>query len=64
MLADKGYDADGLRDALAKRNISACIAARAKGRHPAVHDVRLYTQRQDGKHVRALAGLETYRDAL
>ena len=45
LLADKGYDADWFRDALAKRKIRACIPARAKRSHPAIHDVRLYKQR-------------------
>ena len=45
LLADKGYDADWFRDALAKRKISASIPARAKRSHPAIQDVRLYKQR-------------------
>ena len=45
LLADKGYDADRFHDALRKRKISACIPARFKRSHPAIHDAQLYKQR-------------------
>jgi transposase len=37
LLADKGYDADWFRDALAERKITACISFESKpqGRDPA-----------------------------
>lgn len=31
LLADKGYDADWIRDALAERKIDACIPSRSNG---------------------------------
>lgn len=45
MLADKGYDADWFRQALAIRGIDACIPSRAKRKTPIPHDVNLYRQR-------------------
>lgn len=45
LLADRGYDADWLRKALAERGIAACIPARAKRKNPAPHDATLYKQR-------------------
>jgi len=33
LLADKGYDADWLRDALADRKIEACITSKSNRRH-------------------------------
>ena len=45
LLADRGYDADWFRDALADRGITACIPSR-KGRNiPSAHDPALYRQR-------------------
>ena len=43
--AEKGDDAAWFRDAFAPRTIRACIPARAKGSHPAIHAVRLSQQR-------------------
>jgi transposase len=45
MLADKGYDADWFRQALAIRGIDACIPSRAKRKVPIPHDANLYRQR-------------------
>ena len=45
MLADKGYDANWLRKALAERGIAACIPSRAKRKNPVPHDAILYKQR-------------------
>ena len=45
LLADKGYDADWFRAALAKRRIAACIASKIN-RKPAIpRDAVLYNQR-------------------
>ncbi len=45
LLADRGYDADWLREVLADRGIAACIPSR-RGRRAAVpHDRLLYRQR-------------------
>ena len=45
LLADRGYDADWFRDALAGRGIQPCIPGR-KGRNlPVLHDPVLYRQR-------------------
>ena len=53
LLADKGYDADWLRAALARRGIAACIPSKSNrkvaiplGRRP------LQAAPQDRKHVR------------
>ena len=45
LLADKGYDADWFREALADRCIAACIPARRGRKNPASHDRTLYRQR-------------------
>ena len=45
MLGDKGYDADWLREALAKRGITACIPSKANRQTPMPHDRTLYRQR-------------------
>lgn len=44
LLADRGYDADGFRDALKDKGISACIPPR-KAEKPAEYDDILYKQR-------------------
>ena len=45
MLADKGYDADGIRADLAERNIEAAIPGRSNRRVKIEHDRALYKQR-------------------
>ena len=45
MIADKGYDSDKLRQALAKRGIKACIPGRANRKEPIVYDKELYKSR-------------------
>ena len=45
LIADKGYDADWFRVALADRGIATCIPARRGRKAPAKHDSRLYRQR-------------------
>ena len=45
LLGDKGYDADWLRDALAKRGIVACIPSKSNRKDPIPHDQTLYKQR-------------------
>lgn len=45
LLGDKGYDADWLRAALAKRKITACIPSKANRKVPIPHDITLYRQR-------------------
>ena len=37
MIADKGYDSDRLRKALAKRRIKSCIPGRANRKEPVVY---------------------------
>ncbi|WP_341872155.1 transposase [Rhizobium mesoamericanum] len=44
MLADKGYDADWFRKALADRSITACIPSKANRKVPIPHDVVLNKQ--------------------
>ena len=45
LIADKGYDSDAFRRALADRGISPCILPREKRRSPAPHCKTLYKQR-------------------
>jgi transposase len=45
LLADKGYDADWFRRALAARGITACIPSRSNRKKPIEHDRVLYRQR-------------------
>jgi transposase len=45
LLADKGYDADWFREALANRNIAACIPSKSNRKAPIPHDAVLYKQR-------------------
>ena len=45
LLADKGYDADWFRDALAKRKIKACIPPRSNRIDPPDCDKAVYRQR-------------------
>jgi len=45
LLADKGYDADWFREALADKGIVPCIPARRGRTKPASHDRKLYKQR-------------------
>ena len=44
-IADKAYDADGLRAMLAERRIKAVIPARKGRKAPASHDERIYAER-------------------
>ncbi len=44
-MADKGYDADWLRDELKSRGLRACNPARSKRRRPATHNRKLYKER-------------------
>ena len=45
LLADKGYDADRFRDALAARKITACIPSRTNRKVVIPHDPALYKKR-------------------
>lgn len=45
LIADKGYDADWSRDALAASKIAACIPPRASRKIPIAHDPALYRAR-------------------
>jgi transposase len=45
LIADKGYDSDAFREALAGRGITPCIPPRAKRRLPAIYCKTLYRQR-------------------
>jgi len=44
IIADKGYDRDAFRDALAGRGITPCIPPRTKRRSPATYCKTLYRQ--------------------
>ena len=45
LLADRGYDADWFRHALAERGITACIPPTTNRKAPIPHDTGLYRQR-------------------
>jgi transposase len=45
LLADKGYDADWFRAALAKRRIAACIPSKSNRKVAIPYDAVLYKQR-------------------
>lgn len=45
LLADRGYDADWFRAALAARDIAACIPSKANRKVPIPHDTVLYRKR-------------------
>ncbi len=45
LLADRSYDADWFRAALAERGIAACIPSKANRKVPIPHDTVLYRQR-------------------
>ena len=45
LLADKGYDADWFREALAKRKTAACIPSKSNRKVTIPHDALLYKQR-------------------
>ena len=45
LLADKGYDADWFRPALAKRGVAACIPSESNRKVAIPHDTLLYKQR-------------------
>lgn len=45
LLGDRGYDADWLRAALAKRGIAACIPSKKNRKTPIPHDAILYRRR-------------------
>lgn len=45
LLADKGYDADAIREELAKAGIEAVIPAKRNRKNPAPHDAEKYKWR-------------------
>ena len=45
LLADRGYDADWLRNALIERDIQPCILSRKYRKSPIPHDAEFYKQR-------------------
>ena len=51
LLADKGYDADWLRDALVDRKIEACIPSKSNRKIQIPHDRVLYRKRHRIKNM-------------
>ncbi len=45
LLANRGYDADWLREALAKRGTTACIPSKSNRKIPILHDKAVYRRR-------------------
>jgi len=45
LTADRGYDSNPFREALAERGIAACIPAKKNRKQPIPHDAALYKQR-------------------
>ena len=65
IIADKGYDSDAFREALAGRGITPCIPPRAKRRLPATYCKTLYRQRPQGReYVCKAKRLAAYLNAL
>ena len=69
IIADKGYDSDAFRDALAGRGITPCIPPRAKRRSPATYCKTLYrhfvsTAPQGREYVRKAKRLAAYLNVL
>jgi transposase len=46
LLGDRGYDAKWFRDALAERNITACIPSKMNRKIQILHDTVLYRRRR------------------
>ena len=44
-IADRGYDSNPFRNALAERGIAACIPSKKNRKQPIPHNTLLYTQR-------------------
>jgi transposase len=53
LIADKGYDGDWFRQALAARGTAACIPSKANRKIPIPHDPVLYRQRH---HIENMFG--------
>ena len=51
MLADRGYDADWFRAALAARGIAPCIPSKINRKTPIPHDKGLYRQRHKIENI-------------
>lgn len=51
LLRDRGYDADWFRQALAHRNITACIPSKRNRKVPIPHDAVLYRQRHSVENM-------------
>jgi transposase len=51
LLADRGYDADWLREALAERGVTACIPSRKNRKVVIEHDATLYKKRHRIENV-------------
>ena len=65
LLADKGYDADWFRAALAKRGVAACIPSKSNRKVAIPHDAALYQPApQNREHVRAAQGLAAHPHPL
>ena len=60
LLADKGYDADWFRAALAKRGVAACIPSKSNRKVAIPYDALLYKQRHNRKHVRTAQRLASH----
>jgi transposase len=57
LLADKGYDADWLRDALVAHSIRTCITSRANQNAGITDDIVLIETPQNRKHAWPAQGL-------
>jgi hypothetical protein len=65
LIADKGYDSDGFRQALAARNINACIPPKRNRKIQHVFDKKtLQEPPQDQEHVRQTQGLAAHLNPL
>ncbi len=64
LFADRGYDADWLKDALKDKGIKPCIPGRKSRAKPIKHDKRDRNAATGRDHVWAIEGLAARRHAL
>ena len=64
LLADKGYDADWFRQALAKRKIAACIPSKSNRKYRSNTTACSTAAPQDREHVRQAQGLAAHPHPL
>ena len=64
LLADRGYDSNWFRKALAQRGCKPCIPSTKSRKIPLTYDTALYKQRHKIEYVRQAQGLAAHRQPL